>query len=51
VIHDNPYDAADEAWRDEDLRQALADQADEEYNDRRQLGQADDLTCDATKGE
>ncbi len=41
MTHDNPYDAAEDAWRDEDLRQALADQADEEYNERRMLGEVE----------
>ncbi len=40
MTHDNPYDAAEEAWRDEDRRQAVQDGAEEAENDRRQLGTA-----------
>lgn len=51
MIHDNPYDQREQEARDEDRRQALADQADEAFNERRLLGPADDLTNNATKGE
>jgi len=38
MIHGNPYDQAEADGAAEDLRQARADQADEDFNERRQLG-------------
>lgn len=43
MIHDNPYDQAEADGAAEDLRQARADQADEDFNERRQLGKLDAL--------
>lgn len=38
MTHDNPYDQLEADWRDEDLRQRRADEADEAFNEARQLG-------------
>ena len=51
MTHDNPYDQREADWRDEDLRQRRADEAEEAENERRQLGPVDDLTNNASDGE
>lgn len=43
MIHDNPYDQAEADGAAEDRRQARADQADEDLNERRQLAKLDRL--------
>lgn len=51
MTHDNPYDQREADWQTEDLRQRRADEADEAFNERRQLGPVDDLTNNETRGE
>ena len=41
MIHDNPYDQAEADGAAEDLRQARADQADDDFNERRLLGEVE----------
>lgn len=51
MTHDDPYSQRESDAADEDLRQRLAEEADEAFNERRQLGPVDDLTNNETRGE